>query len=68
MMAWSEWRIRGAPPHPTHNAVFQSNKLLFLLLALLKVHVNERLQLQQVFFHALPVDVLQDSVWGPCHS
>lgn len=46
-----------APPS-THDALFQRHQLLFLFLPLLKVDVDERLQLQQVLFHALPVDVL----------
>lgn len=55
-----EGRIWGAPPPSTHNALFQRNELLFLLLALLKMHINERLQLQEVLLLPLPVDVLQD--------
>lgn len=47
------------PPPSTHNALFQCNELLFLFLPLFKMHVDERLQLQQIFLHALAVDVLQ---------
>lgn len=57
-------RIWGTPPPPTHNTLFQRHELLFLFLALLKMHVNERLQLQQIFFHALAVNVLWDRVRG----
>lgn len=44
-----------------YNPVFESNQLLFLFLPLLKVDINQGLQLQQVFLHPLPVDVLNRS-------
>lgn len=63
--ARGEGGICGSPPPSTHNALFQRNELLFLFLPLFEVYVDERLQLQEIFLHALPVDVLQDGGWGP---
>ena len=60
-------RTGGSPPPSTHDALSQRHQLLFLFLPLLKVDVDERLQLQQVLFHALPVDVLGDEGWEPGH-
>ena len=57
--ARGEGGICGSPPPSTHNALFQRNELLFLFLPLFEVYVDERLQLQEIFLHALPVDVLR---------
>lgn len=44
----------------TYDPVFERDQLLLLLLPVLKVSLDQRLQLIQVLLHALPVDVL----WG----
>ena len=48
---------RGRGPD-THDPVFEGDQLLLLLLAVLEMRLNQRLQLVQVLLHALPVDVL----------
>ena len=47
-----------------YNSFFQCNQLLFLFLPLLKVDINQSLQLQQVFLHSFPVDVLTGEIGG----
>lgn len=42
-----------------HDAVSEAEELLFLLLAVLKVILDQCLELRQVFLHALAVDVLR---------
>lgn len=43
----------------SYNPVGEADKLLFLLLSLLKMSLNESLQLRQVLFHALSMNVLR---------
>ena len=45
----------------THDAILQTDKFLLFLLPLLKVNVDQCLELQKVLLHSLPVDVLKDS-------
>lgn len=41
-----------------YNPLFEADQLLFLFLPLLKVDINQSLQLQKVFLHPFPMDVL----------
>ena len=47
--------------HDTHDPVFEGDQLLLLLLAVLEMRLDQRLQLVEVLLHALPVYVLG---WG----
>lgn len=48
----------------TYNPIFEADEFLLVLLPLLKVDVNQSVQLQQVLLHTLPVDVLMG--WRSC--
>lgn len=41
-----------------YNPVFESDQLLFLFLPLLKVDINQSLQLQKIFLHPFAMDIL----------
>lgn len=55
---WSQTRMCESARGRHYNPIFETNQLLFLFLPLLKVHIDQSLQLQQVFLHPLPVDIL----------
>lgn len=55
---WSQTRMCESARGRHYNPIFETNQLLFLFLPLLKVHVDQSLQLQQIFLHPLPVDIL----------
>lgn len=42
-----------------HDAICEREELLFLLFALVKVSIDQRLQLRQVLLHSLSMDVLK---------
>lgn len=47
-----------------YNPFFEPNQLLFLFLPLLKVNINQSLQLQKIFLHPFSMNILTGTSWN----